>query len=230
MITTTQRYSLLLPLGLLLGLAGCTTPPNLPEVTADGLVRVKDAGADAVYVRTEAQLGGYTKVALVEPTIAFRKDWLSNVNSSRRMDRITDQDMQKMIATGKKMLVEEFTKELTKGGYQVVTEVGANVLAVRIAIMNLDVYAPDPSNMAGAWTKIYTDGSGEATLGLELYDSVTGQLLLRAYDHKSDSNGGYSWRIPRTQNSNLLDARWAFQDWAEMLVKGLNRAKAAPRP
>ncbi len=37
--------------------------------------------------------------------------------------------------------------------------------------------------------------------------------------------------FPRSQNSNIRDARFALNDWAKMLVKGLNRAKeAAPAP
>jgi len=224
------KYSGLLALGCLLGLGGCAAPSSLPEVTSDGLARVKDVEADAVYLLPGAQLSGYTKLALLEPQLAFRKDWLSNTNSSRRLNRITDSDVQKMLATGKELLVEEFTKELTKGGYTLVKEAGADVLAVKIAVLNLDVYAPDPDNMAGAWTKTYTNGSGEATLAVELFDSVTGQLLVRAFDHKSNADGGYSWRIPRTQMSNRNDARWAFESWAEMLVKGLNRAKAVKKP
>jgi hypothetical protein len=52
------------------------------------------------------------------------------------------------------------------------------------------------------------------------------QLLVRAYDTKSNENDGFNWRMPKTQASNIRDARFAFQDWARMLVKGLDAAKA----
>jgi hypothetical protein len=227
MKTIAKKSSLLLSLGCMLGLFGCATAPSLPEVTEEGLARVKDTQADAVFVLPGATLGGYAKVALIEPQISFRKNWQSDTGRDHSMQRVSDSDMQKMIAEGRKLLTEEFTKELTKGGYTVVTVAGPDVLVVKAAIVNLDVYAPDPDNMAGAWTKTYTDGAGEATLVLELFDSVTGQLLVRAFDHKSDANNGFSWRIPRSHYTNINDARNAFGSWAEMLVKGLDRARSA---
>jgi Protein of unknown function (DUF3313) len=219
--------SLLIAIGFMLGFAGCTTAPTLPDVTPEGLTRVKDAQADVVYVLPTAQLGKYTKVALLEPRIAFRAGWQSDTGSGNLMNRISDSQMQKMIELGKKLLTEEFTKELTKGGFAVVTTVGPDVLAVKASIVNLDVRAPDPDNLGGMWTKTYTDGAGEATLSLELYDSVSAQLLAQAVDHKSDDHNGYSWRISRDQNTNINDARAALGSWAEMLVKGLKRAEAA---
>lgn len=144
------------------------------------------------------------------------------------MRHISDSDMEKMIAEGKKLLTEEFTKELTKGGFAIATEIGPDVLVIRPSILNLDIYAPDPNNTAGMWTKTYTDGAGEATMVLELYDSVTRQLLVRAFDEKVGSMDGFGWRVgQRTQFTNINDARMAFGDWAIMLVEGLKRAKAA---
>ena len=224
------RTSLLIALSLVLGFVGCATAPSLPEVTEDGLARVKDAQADALYLRPGAQLAVYTKVSLLEPRIAFRAGWQTDTGRSSLGKRVSDKDMQAMIDTGKKLLIEEFTAELTKGGYTVVTESGPDVLVVKAAITDLDVLAPDPTNLAGAWTKTYSDGAGEATLMVELFDSVTGQVLVRAVDHKSDSHGGgFSWRIPRSRFTNINDARSALGSWAEMLVKGLDRAKSAKK-
>lgn len=220
----TRFLALAIPVLLL---AACSTTSKYPEVSHDGLVRQPSKRADAVYVLPGADLSGYTKVTLLEPQIAFRKYWQSDINSSRTVNRISDKEMDKMIATGKELLIEQFTKELEKGGYSVVTESGPDVLAVKPAIVDLDVYAPDPNNMSGIWMDTYARGSGEATLYLELYDSVTDQLLLRAIDTKRDDTDPMSWRIPRTQASNIQDARWAFSDWARMLVKGLKQAKEA---
>jgi hypothetical protein len=60
-----------------------------------------------------------------------------------------------------------------------------------------------------------------------LFDSQTGQLLVRALDQKANADDGYTWRVQRNQNTNIQDARRALGLWAEMLVKGLDRAKAA---
>ena len=105
-----------------------------------------------------------------------------------------------------------------------VSEAGPDVLEVKPSIINLDVYAPDPDNLSSAWTQTYTRGSGEATLILELYDSISNQLLARAIDRKVDSESNFS-RIPRTQATNVADARYAFSNWASLLVKGLDEAR-----
>ncbi len=219
-----------LPLALCLcfALLGCATAPSLPDVTEDGLTRVKSSEADVVYILPGAQFGGYTKVALLEPEISFRKNWQSDKNMEQPMRSVSDSGMEKMIAMGKKLLKEEFTKELTKGGFVVSEVTGPDVLIVRASVLNLDLYAPDPDNMAGIWTKTYTDGAGEATMAIELYDSVTRQLLARAYDDKVGSMDGFGWRAgQRTQFTNINDARMVFGDWGQMLVEGLKRAKAA---
>jgi len=199
---------------------------NYPEVSPEGLTKVPSKRADAVYVLPEADLSGYTKVALLEPQISFRKDWQSDINVGRSINRISAKDMESMIATGKRLLSEEFIKELKKGGYEVVTETGADVLVVKPAIIDLDVFAPDPQNTSGIWRTVYTDGSGRATLWLELYDSVTSQLLVQAYDTRTNEGEAFTWRMPTNQSSNINDARYAFQSWAKMLVKGLETAKA----
>jgi hypothetical protein len=206
-----------------LALVACTTTSNYPDVSPDGLTRVDSKRADAVYVRPDASITGYTKVALMEPHISFRRNWQSD---QRFMNRVSDADMVKMIEVGKQLLGQEFIKALQKGGYEVVTDPGPDVLVVKPAIIDLDIFAPDPRNTSGIWVTTYSNGSGRGTLWLELYDSVSMQLLVRAYDTKSNENDGISWRIPRTQASNIQDARFAFQSWASMLVKGLDAAKA----
>jgi hypothetical protein len=236
MKTIHSPSSRLIPLGLALVLAGCGTPPApppAPAVTPEGLVKVEDARADLVYRLPAARLDGYTKVALLEPRIAFRKNWQNEINANSDMDRrpISDKDVQTILDNGRRLLLEEFDRVLTKGGYTVVTEFGPDVLAIRGSILDLDVVAPDPNNMQRAWADIHTNGSGSATLCVELYDSVTRQLLARAFDQKSNANeDAFTWSTPRNRATNLADARTALADWAEMLVEGLNRAKTAKKP
>jgi hypothetical protein len=209
--------------------AGTAAKSQLPKTTEDGLVLVPDSKADAVYRRPGISLAGYSKVTLLDPKVSFRANWQSDTNHNRMMNQIDDDQVRQMIATGEKLLTEEFSAALTKGGYTVVNVTGPDVLAVRASVVELDVYAPE-SSTTSAWTKTYTNGSGAATLVIELYDSVTGQLLVRAYDRKADGNDGSSWAFPHSQGTNLRDARFVLNTWAEMLVKGLNRAKEAGAP
>ena len=199
-----------------------------PDETPEGLVRSKDAKADLVYLLPGVDFSGYDQVIILEPYIAFKKNWLNAVNSNRPFnDRISNRDMENIIEKGKDMFNDTFRKTLEKGGYPVVSTVDSNVLVLRPAIINLEIAAPDPNGIAGTWTKTYTDGAGEATLFLELYDSVSNALLARIYDTKSDWNDSFSWRIPRDQSSNKRDAYRALENWSKALVKGLDDAKAA---
>jgi len=213
-------------LGLLLVLAVHAPAAAAPETTPDGLVRVKKTSADLVYRRPDITFGGYTKILLVEPTIAFRKNWKTDINFQTPAHPVTDADMQKIIAKGKELLIEQLAAELTKAGYALADGVGADVLAVKPQILDLDVLAPVPDDLSATVAKVYTKGVGSATLMIELFDSTTGQLLARGFDQKASEENRSTWSVPRNQASNTADARRAFADWSAMLAEGLKRAKA----
>jgi hypothetical protein len=111
---------------------------------------------------------------------------------------------------------------LEENGYSVVNEAGADVLLVRPAIINLDVVAPDVQK-AGR-SRSYSASAGEATIYVELYDSVTSQILARASDRKGNRSS-VSWAMSRTSVSNTADFTRGLKYWAELLVDALNNAK-----
>ena len=226
----TPELRLLAALGLMLVFAGRASAAAAPETTPDGLALVKKTSADLVYRRPGVSFAGYTKILLVEPTIAFRKHWKTDINFETPARPVSDADMQKIIAKGKELLLEELAEELTKAGYTLATGRGVDVLAVKPQILDLDVFAPQPDNLPATMANTYTKGVGEATLVIELFDAVSGQLLVRAFDKKSSEDNRSTWTVPRNQASNTADARRAFSDWAAMLAKGLERAKAEKAP
>jgi len=231
---------------LLLALAGCETTPvapantyspvtadaAFPDSTPEGLSRVQGAKADVLYVLPGADLSTYTEVTLAEPEIAFVKNWRWDYNSNVSFEnQVSSSDMVTMINTGKRLLKESFTKQLTNGGYTVVNAPGPKVLLVKASLMDLDAYAPDPNLRASGMNRTYTQGAGEATMVVELHDSVTGQLLARAYDRKSGKAGFASGTGgSRDHASNMADASAALDYWAGLLVNGLNRLKTAHLP
>jgi hypothetical protein len=117
-----------------------------------------------------------------------------------------------------------FTDRLTASGETVTTAQGTGVLLLRPAIINLDVSAPhraDPSPQG-----IYTAGSaGQATLHLELYDSVTGALLARAVDVEVAGARGYT--SVRNGATNRTDAEVMLKKWADLLGTFLKNARAS---
>jgi hypothetical protein len=198
----------------------------LPEVTEDGLHLVKDSKLSIVYAEPGADLAPYKRVMMLEPYVAFKKNWARDQrNSSVQKLRVTSNDMEKI----KKNLATEFatvfTDELNKGGFEVVTEAAEDVLLIRPAIINLDVNAPDTPTAGRSRT--YTSTAGEMTLYIEIYDSVTGDLIAKALDRRVDdrNSGFYTWTNSVT---NRAAATRILKGWADILVKALHEAKSYP--
>jgi hypothetical protein len=194
-------------------------PP--PDVTPDGLHLQKSTKSTLVYVKPGATFGKYDKLAILECLVAFDKDWQREYNSSATT-RVSDSDMDRI----KKGLAEEFkkvfTKELTKGGYQVVDNAAPDVLILRPAILNLRVTAPDL--MTPGFSRTVMRSAGSMTLYLELWDSMSNTILARAMDAQSDQgmNGQVSSRVTNTAAASTILRRWA-----DILRDRLDAARAA---
>jgi hypothetical protein len=103
---------------------------------------------------------------------------------------------------------------------------GDNVLMIKPSIVDLNIAAPD--TMRPYSSRQYTESSGEMTLKLELYDSVTGDLLATASDRKESIYRGYlQWT---TGVSNRADSHRMLQQWAKSLRKRLDTARSAKPP
>jgi len=194
---------------------------ELPEVTEDGLHRVHDSKMAIVYAEPAADLSGYRNVQLMDAYVAFKKNWERDQRSSS-VGRVSSKDMEAI----KQRLAGEFqavfVQTLEEGGYPVVNEAGDDVLLLRPAIINLDVTAPD--TMQAGRSQTYAESAGEMTLYVELYDSVTGDLIAKALDRKVDRNRGYyTWTNSVT---NKAAADRILKGWADILLSALNEAKA----
>src|SRR5690606_29776650 len=174
---------------LIFGLIACAMTQSAgwaadePELTHDGLTRVEDSPADAVYVLPEADFAVYDSFIVLEPYVAFRRNWQRDVNRAASLSRrISDADMEQMKSQMSELFMEVFVEQLESGGFSVVDEPGENVMILRPAILNLDITAPDVSSAGRSRTYVANAGSG--SLFIELYDSVTGQILARAVDSR----------------------------------------------
>jgi hypothetical protein len=196
---------------------------DLPDITEEGLHRVPDSKLALVYAAPGADLKIYQRVKLMDAYVAFRKNWerdqrstaTSRISiSSRDIERIKDNLAQEFQVV--------FSQTLKEGGYELVDESEEDVLLVRPAIINLDVKAPETSQAGRTMT--YVDSAGEMTLYLELYDSVTGDLIAKALDRRVDNSraGMYTWANSVT---NRAAADRILKGWAEILLDALNEAK-----
>jgi hypothetical protein len=194
-----------------------------PDVTEEGLHRVEDSKLSVVYADPDANLSPYQKVNLLDAEVAFRKNWERDQRTkSGRTIRVTSSDIERIKADLAALMNKEFTKALEEGGYSVTDEVAEDVLLVRPAIINLDVNAPD--TMRSGRSRTYTQSAGEMTLYIELYDSVTGDLLVKALDRQKERNASYyTWSNSVT---NRAAATRIVKGWAEILAGALDEARS----
>jgi Protein of unknown function (DUF3313) len=189
----------------------------------DGLVQIKPKRMDLVYVLPGADFRPYTRVMLDKTEVAFRKDWLKNMNDTRSVSRrIDDEEAAKIMAAASSNFSDVWTKALQKAGYPVVTAPGPDVLRVSTAIVDLYINAPD--TMEAGRVKTYTAEAGEATLVMEVRDSRTNTLLGRVVDRRETRS---SIAVQQTSRvTNQADFRALFSQWAAIVGKGLEELKA----
>ncbi len=131
--------------GLVIGLAlgvSVAVASDFPEVTEDGLRKVAESKHSVVYSKDDVDLGVYSRVYLVDATIAFKKNWQREHNRSTS-NRVSTSDMERIKTGLAELFREVFTETLTAAGHELTTESADDVLIVRPAIFNLDVNAPD---------------------------------------------------------------------------------------
>ena len=194
---------------------------NPPEVTVDGLHIVKGTTMALVYAKPGVDLSQYNRIFLAPPQVAFRKNWLQTQNSIPNQT-VTSEDMQRIRTELAQLFIEVFRQELqNNGGYVLVDGAAADVLMVRPAIIDLDVFSPDARGTAG--TRSAIPSAGTMTLYVELIDSVTGDMLVKAIDNKYDRT---RTRI-QVQNRvrNEAAAREMLGEWAVLLRLALDEAR-----
>ena len=169
-----------------------------------------------------ADFSGYDKVIIMDSYVAFKKNWKRDQNMSS-ITRVNDKD----IARIKTRLAEEvkkvFSAELAATGQTVVTEAGSSTLILRPAIINLEIAAPDTREPGMSAT--ISASAGQMTLYLELYDSVTSDLLARVIDPQADR--GFGTFSVNNNLTNRVAADRILKKWAKLLGEYLQNARAA---
>ena len=198
---------------------------EIPEYTVEGLKLVPDTkGIALVWAEPGVDLAQYDRVYLVEPYVAFKKNWQRDQNRSLGT-KVRTSDMDRIKIRVKELFMEVFTEELESGGYSLANERAEDVLIVKPAIIDLDVNAPDVAS-AGR-TSTYTTTAGSMTLYMELYDSETDDLLAKALDPTADRDIGLmQWQ---TGPANRAAAKRMMKPWAKALREALDHARASTK-
>lgn len=211
-----KTHFVLAVIGALVLAVSAGAEEKMPETSPEGLVLLKNTKSTVVYAREGASLDQYTKVALLDCYVAFRKNWDRDFNRDAVSlgQRVNADDMEKI----KTLLAEEFRKVFTeelqeKGGYEIVDQAGEEVLIVRPAIVNLDVTAPDLDTASRSGS--FVSSAGEMTLFMELYDSATGDIIARVIDVQAADKGGFATVANRV--TNKAEADRILRKWAQAL-------------
>lgn len=186
------------------------------ELSHDGLSPVKDAVVDKLWVRPDFDLRGYTKLLINPVGIQYRPvKSVSRAGRSRGGTEFPVTDSQKVRLI--EIIDEEFRKTLSKlERYEIVDEPGSDVLVLRGAIV--DVVSRIPPDRPGR-TEYYLSSVGEATLVIELLDSLSGAPLVRVVDRRAANQTGYTSRSSTPMNTSQI--RQVAGYWARLLARRL---------
>jgi len=220
-----KHFSCLILLILLTG--GCMASAsgggvfNKGDVTTDGLTVIKSTRHTEKQIKDGVDWSEYTKYQITRVEVSFRKNWKRDHNMIQRAlsMQVTDEDMARIRESMGKMVYEEFDSALQKeGGLTKVDQADSNTLIFKPKIINLDVYAPDVDS--AYISRSYVRQAGRATLFLEVYDAISGEILSRWVDSREDPDRGYfDWA---NRITNAVQAKLVVRTWAKRLVEGLD--------
>jgi hypothetical protein len=190
------------------------------DISFDGLKLVENSKVAKAYIDPEADFSVYKRVKILAPYVAFRSHWKRDQNRERP-HRLKSSDIERIKRDVAALFDKVFKEELeAHDGYQVVEVIGDDVLLLRPAIIDVDISTPDTLDSERGHT--YSTSTGAATLYIELFDSVSGQIIGRASDRQNirKSAGSIAWTNRAT---NTADGRRLFRSWAGLLRNFLDQ-------
>jgi hypothetical protein len=197
--------------------------PAQSSDSPDGLVKVKSRQMELAWLLPGADFRPYTKLIVDKTQVAFRQNWVKNYNMNVGMatNMITQDDANRIMAAAQSNFDGIFADAFRKGGYELVTTPGPDVLRVNSGVVDLTMNAPlGMSTGQVSWIV----NAGQAVLIIEARDSTTNALLARVADREATQDLG---RQIASTASNLSDFRQLFSHWASVSVRGLAALKAA---
>jgi hypothetical protein len=199
------------------------TGPNA-EVTHDGLTRVDRAVMDMAWVKADLDLSVYTKLMLVGVEMQFRAadsdgKYYRPGRGSANSFAISEEGKSML----REVMGEAIREELAKSErYELTNEPGPGTLVLIGTLV--DVISKTPPDDAPGRYDVYLSSVGEATLVVELRDSLTNEVLARAADRRAAETSGYA--VPATPVTAWNEVRRLGRSWATLLRKRLDDVTA----
>lgn len=209
--------------------AGCSSTPQFQsgedaELTHDGLTRIDGTIMDVVWARENADVKGVTKVMFKGLGVEYRNvtgpySGRAGTTSIRRAGNPKNEFQ--LDADTRALFEQEirgsFLEELGRSEvFELVDEPGPEVLLISVGL--LDVVSRVPPDTVGR-SRIFIDSVGEATLVLEIRDSVSNTVIARAVDRRAARSGMDGMESNRVRNR--AEVRRLGQRWGGILRNGL---------
>jgi len=207
-------------------LGACAGEPTVQsgpdaETTFDGLVKVDNSAFKDSWVDPDADWARYTKIMGGGAFFEFRAVKKTPQTSSGRMNSSTDEfwiddkDKQKL----EDEVSAVFDDELAKSERFTFTDKpGSDVLIVRGGLH--DIVSRVPPDLIGRGD-IYLRSVGEATLILEVVDSMSGEVLARAIERRAAERAGGTMVVSNAVTT-WSEVRRLARGWANKLRNGLD--------
>ena len=184
------------------------------KMTFDGLYPIEGGTADAAWARPGADISQYSKIMLQGVGIEYRPGGETGRLHHARIgdDHFELSDKQK--ARFEIVVKEAFQEELSRSEYfTLVDEPGPDVLLIKGGLLDVVSYAPPEPLGRG---EIYLRRVGEATLVLEIRDSVSEAIIARVVDRRAaeDAGGEFS---KSNRAANTAEVRRLVRAWGRIL-------------
>lgn len=181
--------------------------------TFDGLQPIENSRATMAWARPDLDLNGYSKIMIRSAGVSFRPGGESGQSRQARQEGGPYEVTESQKAQVVEIITTAIRDELnTSKVFDIVDEPGPDVLLIEGAV--LDIVSWVPPNPARA--DIYLVAVGEATLVLEIRDSITNAILVRAVDRRAaERAGGEMFESNRVNNA--AEMRRLARRWARLL-------------
>jgi len=204
--------------------AGCASEPAIQsgpnaEMSFDGLVRIDHARFLGAWVDPDIDLTQYTKIIPGGAEFEFRA--VKNTGNTQRARSgqtefwISDANRERLIETVSAVFEEELQ---ASQHFTIADESGPDALIIIGGLH--DIVSQTPPQMVGRGD-IFLSSLGEATLIIELRDSLSGETIYRAIERRAVQNVG-GQMIRSNQATNWAEVRRWARRWAVSLREGLD--------
>ena len=225
-----MRYSRITPLSATIGfvllaslITGCSaTPPTVnaeSEPTADGLYEVAGIDADEAWAQPDVDMALYSKIILERIDIEYRPGGETRLHRFAHSQRGPFEVAEHQKDDFRRFAEEELRQELGESRrFTLVDEPSADALQVTLRLLDLVSYVPPDSPGP---RELSVAEYGEATLVMELRESMTERVLVRVVDRRAAEAGDRSAHVYDRLDSPA-DPRRMFREFAQLFRQRLD--------